>query len=690
MEVHMTNRIRLLSLVLLLVAFSGCSAKSTPRVEPPPDQLLRFDQPLKLTGAFWDGHNLYIRYQDSENTLYYGYANEDTQQSLSIHTDWLPIYQIFPVDAARYEAIADDYQPLLTVGSQAWEKLKELIVERLTPATPRQGIVLNVRDKEFFLYRESDDSITARDMLEKPVDIPLVANYRFEALGDTIFDHLEAFLAANNIRARTFIFATGETGPYARPFAFLDMNERELGLLSLEPFTFGSMPNSVAVSGGKAIFHTVRSYFFECINRPVSFVARLVFFVTDTAWDISRGLYYSYLRFPFLDNKNIPPLHGGDPMDLAAWEKHLDDMFGATRSSGTMSLLVDGDNFFPAYVDAVIAADASIKVRTYIFDRDDYGVKMADLLKRRAESVDVQVMADGIGILLAQNKAAGTMPADHKAPMGITAYLARNSPLRVRSLTNPWMAGDHTKTTIVDSSRAFIGGMNIGREYRWEWHDLMIETQGPIAKILEYEFDKTWVHGSVLGDFVYLGYLLKNPRPELETSGFPIRVLRTLPYRSEIYRAQLQAVRNARQYIFIENAYFSDIGFIFELVKARLRGVDVRVIIPMEGNHGIMNKSNVVAANTLLKYGARVFVFPGMSHVKAAIYDGWACLGSANFDKLSFRVNKELNLATSYPGFIRELTAEVFIPDFAESVELTKPLPKNWGNSFAFIVASQL
>ena len=30
----------------------------------------------------------------------------------------------------------------------------------------------------------------------------------------------------------------------------------------------------------------------------------------------------------------------------------------------------------------------------------------------------------------------------------------------------------------------------------------------------------------------------------------------------------------------------------------------------------------------------------------AAIFDGWACVGSANFDKLSFEVNREVNLAT--------------------------------------------
>ncbi len=49
----------------------------------------------------------------------------------------------------------------------------------------------------------------------------------------------------------------------------------------------------------------------------------------------------------------------------------------------------------------------------------------------------------------------------------------------------------------------------------------------------------------------------------------------------------------------------------------------------------------MVTANALLASGVRVFIYPGMTHVKAMIVDGWACLGSANFNKLSLRSNLE-------------------------------------------------
>ena len=99
---------------------------------------------------------------------------------------------------------------------------------------------------------------------------------------------------------------------------------------------------------------------------------------------------------------------------------------------------------------------------------------------------------------------------------------------------------------------------------------------------------------------------------------------------------------------------------------------------------------NVIAANTLLEHGVRVYIYPGMSHVKAAIYDGWACLGSANFDRLSLRLNRETNVATSNPAAVSGLIEQVFEPDFARAVELHEPLPASWLDYLKELIADQL
>ena len=126
------------------------------------------------------------------------------------------------------------------------------------------------------------------------------------------------------------------------------------------------------------------------------------------------------------------------------------------------------------------------------------------------------------------------------------------------------------------------------------------------------------------------------------------------------------------------------------LAKARRRGVDVRVIIPLESDRGLLTKANAMAANDLLRSDIRVFIYPGMSHIKAAIYDGWACLGSANLDRLSLRINKEMNVATSHPEAVDELMDRLFVRDFARSSELTMPFPERWMDHLVEVVGDYI
>jgi phosphatidylserine/phosphatidylglycerophosphate/cardiolipin synthase-like enzyme len=103
-----------------------------------------------------------------------------------------------------------------------------------------------------------------------------------------------------------------------------------------------------------------------------------------------------------------------------------------------------------------------------------------------------------------------------------------------------------------------------------------------------------------------------------------------------------------------------------------------------------MNSANLLAARAFLANGVRVYGYPGMTHVKAALYDGWATVGSANFDKLSLRINQETNLATSDPRFVDQLRRDLFEADFARSQEWTEARPVGWNDYIAEFIADQL
>jgi cardiolipin synthase len=167
-------------------------------------------------------------------------------------------------------------------------------------------------------------------------------------------------------------------------------------------------------------------------------------------------------------------------------------------------------------------------------------------------------------------------------------------------------------------------------------------------------------------------------RRNVTPNDIDIRVLRTATGKLQIYHAQLAAIRRAKRYIYIENAYFNDDTILRELVAARQRGVDVRVILPAENDVNLMQTGNLVMANEMIRHGIRVYLYPGMTHVKAAIYDGWACVGSANLEKMSLRVSQEMDVAFSDSKAVNSLQQKLFDPDFSRAQELTSPVTLNW------------
>jgi len=417
-----------------------------------------------------------------------------------------------------------------------------------------------------------------------------------------------------------------------------------------------------------------RSFQIDPINRPLSNAMSLGSYAVKSATGLLQRVAIGTAQFPALEMLPIPEVTYSRTMDLAQWERDLDRISGQKTSRGTIELLVDGEEYFTRLESAIGEARRSVDIRTYIFDNDDYAVSIADLLKARSPDIDIRVMIDGLGNLMAMQTDPDTLASDFAAPLSIEQYLESGSKVRVRTLSNPWMTGDHTKTTIIDRKVAFVGGMNIGREYRYDWHDLMMEVRGPIVDQLQFDTDKAWARASLLGDVANFFRFLAGPKEDADKGGFPVRALYTRNFDSQIYRAQLEAIRRARSYILIENGYFSDDTTLYELARARRRGVDVRIILPADGNHGSHDASNAVAINKMLRNGIRVYRYPGMSHIKAAVIDGWASVGTANFDKLSLQVNKEINLATSHKPFVDTLLARVFLPDLANSVELTEQI----------------
>jgi len=645
--------------------------------------------PLVADQAFISGSDFFVRFSLGDEIVYGGgsWANRINLQDADSTEYAGP--NLVPLEyrqAERWNLVPNNVASAHILSSADWRIFRDQLFAAILPLHERAGIVLDFGIDDYFLYNDRNGIFQATVIQEKPTDYSILKRIEFSEFMRLGLPLLQSFLEQRDITDRRIVFNTGDTGDYSLPFLYVNL-DLPIAIFVRQPakrypYPAGSKPGAIVQTAG----HVAQSHLGGMVFRPVSSVYRLFFVVADTVVEtVTPDWIVSLERSP------VPPVSSGAGMDLEIWEASLDRLTGRSSSTGTIKFLIDGEEFFTRFIDKVTSAISSISLRTYIFDNDDYAEKIGELLKRRSnEGIDIKVLLDGLGTIVSTVEKQETLPPEYEGVPSVRQFLMDDSEIDVRQSTNPWLTGDHVKTMIIDRKMAFTGGMNIAREYRYDWHDLMMELHGPVVDVLQKEFDKAWAHAGFFGDFSYFVQKLKPAPHDAEDIGYPVRVLFTRIDSPEIFDAQRLAARKAQGHIYVENAYFTDDAMLYELAKARRRGVDVRVIMPLVTDRGPITRNNALAANAMLEHGIRVFVYPGMSHVKAAIFDGWACLGTANWDRLSFRINKELNIATSHPEAVERLRERLFEADFEQSIELIEPFPERWSDYLIEVVGDYI
>ena len=697
---------RLLTVGLLVLLISACSARplakpgegadgtadSTQSAEP----AARTHPEISAESAWLAGSQFYIQYRHGTGVKYStGSWRTDALQPKTgadlLALGWVAgvsmEVSLLPLQEASWHARPSaDRSALHILPATDWEAVFHLLRKALTPRQAHTGAVIDILELEEWFSYYSDTGVLQWVLIEdKPADVHVKYSYSFEQVLEVLLSVLADYLDAADIDSREVLLNTGAAGPDSTPFIYANLDEGVALFLTNRAVDAVAAGAKGEVAHVRATTHVIISQVRSLVGRPMTSVGRLF---ARTSHDVLDTIHRTVLLPQSAED--VPPLRQAPGMDLQAWENQLDEITGTRASMGRMNYLVDGVEFFPRLIDVIQSARDSIDLRMYIFDDDDYAIKMADILRARSREVNVRVLLDGLGTIGSAIDESESLPGHHRAPVSIFSYLENDSRVNVKSISNFLLTGDHSKSIVVDEHIGFIGGMNIGREYRYDWHDMMVELEGPVVDILREDFYKAWIHERFLGDLQLMLRKFKPAGRDAQEGDYPIRVLFTRPADSQIYRAQLEAIRNASSYIYIENAYFTDDVVLDELIRARARGVDVRVILPLRSDFGLMKRNNVLVANALLENGIRVYIYPGMSHLKAAVYDGWICLGSANLDKLSLRINKEINIATSHEEAVQGLMERVFIPDMQSAVELSEPFPENWLDFLVEIMADQL
>ena len=574
------------------------------------------------------------------------------------------------------------------VAGAEWGRLTTNLVEALTPATPAHGVYYQGFLADRLLYRDAQGAPRFASIGEQPKEVIIDRRLSTEETLVKLARWVEQDFARNHPGDSLFLLLAPNAKRFHQPL-LLDRQQRQcvwLAPAALYDNTERGIGLSATAQGLSALL--VESHVLALLKNPISSLARL--------GDLGVETVVRFVRFPFpKPSSNYPSLSHCQGMDLAEWEAWLDHYTGTRQEEGSLDLLIDGEQFFPRLRQAIATATNHIHFDVYIFDKDDVGVSIADQLKERSREVEVKVIFDRLSSIGAATVPPGTpLPEDFVAPTSIYSYLKRDANVRVRPFLNPWFSSDHSKMFLVDGTHAWMGGMNLGREYRYEWHDLMVELQGPVVASLEDEFMREWAHEGLLGDIGYAAELVRGPRekeaPQPTDRWTKLRLLPTKTAWKPFSAAVQGAIGKSQSYIYLENPYLFDKRVIVALVRARNRGVDVRVVLPRVNDLKAGGRSNLVLANYLIQHGVRVYFYPGMTHVKALLVDGWACLGSANLNHLSLRVCQERNVATSDPAFAARLKKELFEEDFSRSYELTEPVSIEWVDFLADLVLEGL
>jgi phosphatidylserine/phosphatidylglycerophosphate/cardiolipin synthase-like enzyme len=570
------------------------------------------------------------------------------------------------------------------IAGTEWGRLTTNLVEALTPVSAGHGVYYQGFMADRLLYRDTNGAPRFASIDEPPKGVAIDRHLSTEETLVKLARRVEQDLAQNHPGESLFLLLAPNARRFPQPL-LLDREQRQciwLAPAALYDRTERGIGLSTTAQGVSALL--VEGHGLALLKNPISSLFRL--------GDLAVETVVRFVRFPFpKPTTHYPSLSQCQGMDLAAWEAWLDRYTGTHQEDGSLDLLMDGEQFFPRLRQAFAAATNHIHVDVYIFDKDDVGVSVADQLKERACEVEVKVIFDRLGSIGGGASPPGTpMPEDFVAPTSIYSYLKQDSNVRVRPFLNPWFSSDHSKLFLVDGTQAWMGGMNLGREYRYEWHDLMVELQGPVVASLEDEFRREWAHEGPLGDLGYVAALVRGPgkkeAPPPSDRWIKLRLLPTKTAWKPFSAAVQGAIGKSQSYIYLENPYLFDKRVIIELVRARNRGVDVRVVLPRVNDLKAGGRSNLVLANYLLEHGVRVYFYPGMTHVKALLVDDWACLGSGNLNHLSLRVCQERNVASSDPAFAARLKKELFDEDFSRSYELTEPVSIEWVDFLADLV----
>lgn len=355
----------------------------------------------------------------------------------------------------------------------------------------------------------------------------------------------------------------------------------------------------------------------------------------------------------------------------------------------------NGDEIFPAMLEAIAGAERTINFETYIYWSGRIGARFTEALSERARAgVQVNVVVDWVGSLKMDQAMLASM---ERAGVRIHRY----RPLHWYNLGR-LNNRTHRKLLIVDGRIGFTGGVGIADQWLGDaqdpehWRDAHFRIEGPVVAQMQAAFNDNWIKttGEVLNGADHF--------PPLAAVGdSPAHLFIASPSggSESMHLMYLMTIAAAERTIDMAASYFvPDELAVKALIAARRRGVRVRILLP--GPHIDSDTVRIASRGgwgPLLAEGVEIYEYqPTMMHTKMLIVDeAMVSVGSTNFDIRSFQLNDEASLNIYDEEFARAMT-EVFENDLKPTIRYThamwerRPLREKLYEMLVLPIRSQL
>jgi cardiolipin synthase len=320
------------------------------------------------------------------------------------------------------------------------------------------------------------------------------------------------------------------------------------------------------------------------------------------------------------------------------------------------TLFTESSPMLAALEADIRAARQRIWIETYIFANDDAGRALVELLAARArDGLDVRLMYDTVGSLLTPSSLFQPLL---DAGVKVHAFHTLGEAFWRFRFFQLFNQRNHRKLIVIDEQVGYFGGMNIVDQSQVRsvederrrnlpsssgWRDVHVRIVGPRQRELARAIEELWHYAEhrrmKIGRRWPIRQMIKS-----DPDRFYFFDCRPMFRYRRAQRVFVPLIRRARHSITISMAYFIPFGRVLrELLRARRRGVKIRVIIPGESDVRAVQCATRHFYARLLKRGIRIYERNDqMLHSKAMVIDDeWSVLGSCNLDPRSLRTNLE-------------------------------------------------